>query len=74
MGLHGEARSRSTQGRSSPGMTLCKWPWARTDNATHCEDAFGPPNEYRPTCAKCTRAEKNQSDDFSVDSTDDEDQ
>ena len=41
---------------------------------THCEDAFGPPNDYRPTCAKCTRAEKNQSDDFSVDSTDDEDQ
>jgi hypothetical protein len=33
----------------------------------------GPPTKG-PTCAKCISAEKNQSDDFSVDSTDDEDQ
>jgi hypothetical protein len=63
-----------TKSKSSPGITLCKWPWARTERTTHCEDAFGPPNDYRLTCVKCTRAEKNQSDDSSVNSTDEEDQ
>jgi hypothetical protein len=63
-----------TKSKSSPGITLCKWPWARTSRTTHCEDAFGPPNDYRPTCVKCSRAEKNESDDSSVNSTDEEDQ
>jgi hypothetical protein len=62
-----------TKSKSSPGSTLCKWRWARTPRTTHCEDAFGPPNDYRPTCMKCTRAEKNEPDDSSINSTDEED-
>jgi hypothetical protein len=33
-----------------------------------------PPNDYKPTCVSCTRAEKNEFNDSSVNSTDKEDQ
>ena len=58
--------------RTRPGTAVCKWLWALALQAIHCEDPFGPPNDYRLTCMKCTRATKEQSDDSSVNSTGEE--
>ena len=47
-----------TKSKTYPGKSLCEWPWALAPNVIQCNDQFGPPNDYRRTCIKCTRAEQ----------------
>jgi hypothetical protein len=61
-----------TKDRTSPGTAMCKWAWAQAPKVIHCNDPFGPQDDYRPKCLKCTRAENGESDDSSVNSGDED--
>ena len=58
-----------TKSRTSPGTAMCKWPWAQAAKVIHCKDPFGPQDDYRLKCVKCTDGD---SDDSSVNSTDED--
>ena len=61
-----------TKDRTSPGTAMCRWAWAQAPKVIHCKDPFGPQDDYRLKCVKCTRAEDGDSDDSSVNSSDED--